>query len=303
LKHLLSASCRAFAVSWVLIVCVAVPAAALSLGQGAATSPEAQLINSLKLQADDAQRKNDEAGLREAQKLYERILKIDPNDALARQEHDKIQAVLEKSVEAARERLLREKDIAAQMAEGQRLIAAARARLQEAKVTNRAEPLAKAREALESAKRYVPTSPDIPKVQQGIDAEYSAQRIDALERWGGLALLAVVILVPIGLYFWRPRRTLEFLDGSMPGHVVHLRKETTSIGTLSSEVDVQIPDPQRQISRHHCDVVRQGRHHFLVDQSTNGTTLNGRALPKHEAMLLKRGDRFCLGGVVTILFQ
>ena len=58
------------------------------------------------------------------------------------------------------------------------------------------------------------------------------------------------------------------------------------------------------ISRRHARIDRQGNRFEVVDlESTNGTFVNGRRLPPHQAYILRDGDELRLGQVqLTVVF-
>lgn len=98
-------------------------------------------------------------------------------------------------------------------------------------------------------------------------------------------------------------RALEMLEGPSPGDVFELQKEKTSLGAVASEADIVISDPFHKISRRHCEISRSGKHYFLIDCSTNGTSVNGKPVPSGEAILLKKGDRIGLADEVVLRFR
>lgn len=64
-------------------------------------------------------------------------------------------------------------------------------------------------------------------------------------------------------------------------------------GTKKNEVLVR--DPDRMVSRFHCEVHRRGNVCYLIDlDSSNGTYLRKRPLPAGVAAKLRDGDQFSL---------
>jgi hypothetical protein len=92
-------------------------------------------------------------------------------------------------------------------------------------------------------------------------------------------------------HWWRRavRRRLEIVEGLGIGRVFDLGMERVTLGTRESDADWVIPDNRRRISRCHCVIVRQGRHYFIADRSTNGTSINGR--PIAGSVAARRQDR------------
>ena len=258
------------------------------------------IILDLKRKADQAVAANNTA---RAKELYQQILQYDPDDFLARQELAKILDAEERKRRDEQDKKIAEADTKAKTRAIQAWLDEAEQLVYEARAAGTMAPLERAQDRLNAAARQQPSSPDVARVQQLIDDERRAQSIRRYELWGfGIALL-LVILVPLVIYLWRPTRRLEMIEGPQPGQVFPLKSPTTRFGALASEVDVTITDPLRKVSRHHCDVVRHGRHYFIVDRSTNGTFVNGQSIPKAEPILLRRGDRLGLGGEITLLFR
>jgi hypothetical protein len=57
----------------------------------------------------------------------------------------------------------------------------------------------------------------------------------------------------------------------------------------------------REVSRQHLRFIRDGSVWRVEDQgSTNGTTLNGRALEREQSCLIRAGDVICLAGVCEL---
>jgi len=70
-------------------------------------------------------------------------------------------------------------------------------------------------------------------------------------------------------------------------------REALVIGR-GDDCDWVLPDPERTLSKHHCEVAFQGAVYMLRDTSTNGVFLNDSAEPvgRGKAVVLKHGDRF-----------
>jgi FHA domain-containing protein len=123
---------------------------------------------------------------------------------------------------------------------------------------------------------------------------------------GGLVSVAsIAALVPLVKRVRKGSKTreLEMIEGPQPGEVFRLEKDSTSLGALTSEADIVITDPFRKISRRHCEISRSGRYYFLADFSTNGTSINGKPVPKGEPVLLRRGDLIALTDDVVLKFR
>jgi type VI secretion system FHA domain protein len=67
-----------------------------------------------------------------------------------------------------------------------------------------------------------------------------------------------------------------------------------SIGRTAENAWV-LPDPDRFVSSQHARVAHEGGRFFLIDESTNGTSVNGRALHKGTRVELRSGDSITIG--------
>lgn len=90
---------------------------------------------------------------------------------------------------------------------------------------------------------------------------------------------------------WAPAARLEFILGPLAGHVIELRDEVTTVGSVSGNT-VVLADPA--VSRKHAGIRRvEGGGYELADfGSTNGVYVNGHRMPKK---LLSGGDVIRVG--------
>jgi hypothetical protein len=257
-----------------------------------------QAIKELKLQALEAESKKDnEAAL----KLYQRILRLDPDDALARSQSDVITKALEADRIKATEGTIADRDRKARDERFRQLINDAERSVLDAKTSGESEPLVRARRQLIEAKKYaLAGDPDVDRIERQIVQMEGDKRVRLYVILGLVALVVLTPLVFLAIYLFRKDRVLEVSGGPQAGERFKLEKDSVSIGAL--EVDWIIADPLRKISRHHCDVIRDRRRYFLVDRSSNGTLLNGRLIERGQAVLLKRGDRIGLSDEITLRF-
>jgi pSer/pThr/pTyr-binding forkhead associated (FHA) protein len=87
----------------------------------------------------------------------------------------------------------------------------------------------------------------------------------------------------------------------MAGREVSLVQPLVSIGRGG---DNDLVLPEEGVSRHHARFERGPQGWLLTDLgSTNGTYVNGKRLPGHEATLLRPGDRVTIGGTVLSVRQ
>jgi hypothetical protein len=258
-------------------------------------------IQDLKIQALDAHQRSD---LVKERALYVQILHLNPDDPTARVELEHLDAERKRKAEEEVRQRLEQNDRRAQTVLIAGALLKAQAALADAKRLGSPDPLDKARQYLGEARAAAGRStPEIDRVALAVQAEGDLQRFRWWELWGGAGLVSAGVLGALVFSFWRRKAVLEIVDGPDAGQAFVLKKPTTTVGALASEVDWVIADPMRKVSRRHCDVVRNGRHYFIVDRSTNGTLLNGQPLPYGEPTLLRRGDRIGLGGEILLQFR
>jgi type VI secretion system protein ImpI len=90
---------------------------------------------------------------------------------------------------------------------------------------------------------------------------------------------------------------LEGVEGACRGQVYQLNKPEVIIGSKGppeGAADIVVADPQKKISRRHCTVMQDGKRFYLIDDSTNGTKLNGAEVAKGVPVEFRSGDRISL---------
>lgn len=66
----------------------------------------------------------------------------------------------------------------------------------------------------------------------------------------------------------------------------------------SRDCDWQIDDNERRVSKLHCTLSRDGEGFTILDQSANGTLVDGRLLLEGESARLRDGSQINIGGQV-----
>jgi hypothetical protein len=301
-------ACALVALALVTVRLAPVPRAAQRVDAPPAPADDEtrRTIRQLKLQALDAQAAQD---LKKELEVQRKILRLDPDDSRALQRSSELLTAIQKEDADAANRRVVTVDQTARLARIQEALTAAENALVEFRTSTDAELLDRAQRQLEAGRKLAqPTDPPaqrlrFERLQAEIDQDRSTVFRDRVEFWGLIGVAVAALLMGLFFYVRRRGRVLEIVQGPQIGQTFTLEKQETAVGALASEVDWAIEDPLRKISRRHCDVVRQGRHYFLVDLSLNGTFLNGRPLQKGQPALLKRGDHIGLGGEVTLLFR
>jgi len=89
---------------------------------------------------------------------------------------------------------------------------------------------------------------------------------------------------------WAPAARLEFILGPLAGHVVELRDDVTTVGSVAGNTIV-LADPA--VSRKHAGIRRIDGSYEVADLgSTNGIYVNGHRMPKK---MLSAGDVIRVG--------
>jgi len=119
----------------------------------------------------------------------------------------------------------------------------------------------------------------------------------------GLVLAFLIALILLVLWVRRRPAMLIVLEGPQEGECWTVSKKLTVLGSLEAEVDCLLLDSSNRVSRRHCEILRARGRHFLIDTSSNGTSINARRIPKGEPIRLRRGDTISLSDTVHIRFR
>lgn len=74
----------------------------------------------------------------------------------------------------------------------------------------------------------------------------------------------------------------------------HVCGEQASFGR-GAHCDWVLPDPQRLLSKRHCEITRRAGQWVITDLSSNGTTVGGKTLPPGVPQVLQNGDAIGCG--------
>jgi len=233
----------------------------------------------------------------EAIRINKQILFLEPGDMPAQQRLDKAQAQID-AANTQREhgRQEQEANTAKQEANSARRSALM---VQTEDALLRGNPN-EARDRLNDARRLGANGPEVDRLQALILSRLRNRLLMRVGLGGG-GLLAFIALA---IFFLRRRgRTatayLVALDGVDKGKRHLLNQEVTHIGGVAMDGgkknEVLVRDPDRQVSRFHCEIHKRDNNCYLIDlDSSNGTFLHSRRLQPGIAVKLRDGDQFTL---------
>jgi hypothetical protein len=233
----------------------------------------------------------------DAVRINKQILFLDPGDMPAQQRLDKAQG----QIDAANTQ--REHGMAEQQASTTRLqenIARRDALVRQTQDALLQGNLNQAKDRLNDAQRLGASGPAVDRLQSLIRSRLRDRLLLRVGLGGG----GLVALVGLPIFYWRRRGKtviayLIALDGVDKGKRHLLNQEVTHIGGVAMDGgrknEVLVRDPDRQVSRFHCEVHKRDRSCYLIDlDSSNGTFLRNRPLQAGVAARLRDGDRFTL---------
>lgn len=122
--------------------------------------------------------------------------------------------------------------------------------------------------------------------------------------WIGFAILAVTGVLVALYFFLRPGYwELECVDGPCKGETFALDGPEILIGAVEGEANIVINDRKRMISRRHCLIWQEKRVFYIIDESVNGTFVNGQPVSKENGLLLRNKNEISLAGAATLIFR
>ena len=238
----------------------------------------------------------------EAVRINKQILVLDPGDMPAQQRLDKAQSQID-AVNAQRAHGKQEQQ--ATVAEQEASITRRSALVFQAQdALLRGDP-DQARDRLNDAQRLGANGPEVDRLHALIRSGLRRRLVLRMGLGGGGLLALIAPLV----FFSRRRGKavtayLVALDGADKGKRYLLNQEVTHIGGVAMDGgkknEVLVRDPDRQVSRFHCEVHKRGNSCYLIDlDSSNGTFLHRRQLQPGVAAKLHDGDTFTLARTAT----
>ncbi|HZU10986.1 MAG TPA: family 16 glycoside hydrolase [Pseudacidobacterium sp.] len=235
--------------------------------------------------------------------LYDQVIKMDPSNAAA------IQGYKEAQQKLAAQQAQQEQQQQAQQAETQKE-STNEQQLQNSLASAEASFLGghipEADRSLRIAERIAPSNPVVNDLRRRIDNALGLRR--RLLFAGSAAGMAA--LLGGSVFFFRRRRlsrhpVLEVVQGLDQGRKYPLDRDVVRIGAIAQDGgqknDIVVRDVEHMVSRFHCEVVKKNGYLMLKDMnSSNGTKVDGKAVPPGTLVPLGRSSRIDLGGTVVL---
>jgi len=233
----------------------------------------------------------------EAVRINKQILVLDPGDMPAQQRLDKAQAAID-AASSQRERGRQDQQASeakqqANVARRDQLISQTQDDLLRGRLND-------AQDHLNDAQRLGASGSEVDRLHELIVSRIRNRLLLRLGLGGGGLIALTWFLIHS---FRRRGKTLiaylVALDGLDKGKRYALNQEVTHIGGVAMDGgkknEVLVRDPDRQVSRFHCEVHKRGNNCYLIDlASSNGTYLHSRPLQPGVAARLRDGDKFVL---------
>lgn len=238
----------------------------------------------------------------EAVRINKQILMLEPGDMPAQQRLDKAQAQIDAANAKKQQDTQQQQESAAKVEAN----SARRSQLLEQSQDEllRGNPY-QARDHLNDAQRLGAAGPEVDRLQALVRSRIR-NRLMLRAGLGGGGLIAAIAMVAV---FWRRRgKTLTAylvaVDGTDKGKRYLLNQEVTHIGAVAMDGgkknEVLVRDPDRQVSRFHCEIHKRSNSCYLIDlDSSNGTFMHNRQVQPGVAVKLRNGDKFTLARAVS----
>ena len=235
--------------------------------------------------------------------LYNQVVQIDPSNAGAVQGYKDAQSKKQAADAAAQNAVTQ---TATEQHNEQTKDQQVNGSLVKAQSAFLAGHLSQASQALSVAERLAPDNALVRDLRQRISAT-SSLHSRLLYLGSGAGLISLLALIA---YWFRRKRQqrfpiLEITDGLDQGEQFPLDKDQIRIGAVAQDGgqknDIVLRDVEHLISRFHCLVEKKDGLIYVSDLgSSNGTTLEGKALTVGQPVLLRKGNRINLANAVEL---
>ena len=170
-------------------------------------------------------------------------------------------------------------------------------------LTRNCEEAETARESLAQARQIDSSNQLAARLEKEINS-WASKCSSRAYFWIAFAILAVAGALAALYFFFRPGHwELKCVDGPCKGDTFSLDAPEILIGAVQGEADIVIDDRKRRISRRHCLIWREKRDFYIIDESANGTFVNGQPVSKESGQLLRNKNEISLAGAATLIFQ
>jgi FHA domain-containing protein len=230
-------------------------------------------------------------------KIYEDVIKLDPNNTQAYNEREKAVQEIQKNKQDAADKQRKDGEARAKETEGKKAIDGAEKAFYQGNY-------GLAQQLLQQAQQLIPGNPAVQRVTQMLRYTGMVSRFRYVA-FGGVAILAGTL---VGFFLWifaKRQPFLEAMDGEVRGMRYPVDKEVTAIGAVpeldGQKNDIVLTDRKGLISRIHCEIHWTKGKLYVVDcQSSNGTFVDGRRIPAGRMVPLGKGDRVELAKAGTL---
>jgi hypothetical protein len=239
----------------------------------------------------------------EAVRVNRQILLINPGDFPAQQRLDKAQEKIDRAA-ADRDKAARDQQgVAAQAQANQVRRDALLRQIEESLIQGRPD---QAKTSLNDAERLGAAGPEVSRLR-AIILDRLRSRLLTRIGLGSLGLFGLAGFLAVILRR-RGRKLTPFLvaiDGVDKGKRYLLNQDVTHIGAVAMDAgkknEILVRDPDRKVSRFHCEVHKRGDALYVIDlNSSNGTFLRNRRLQPGVAVRVRDGHRIALGNAVEL---
>jgi len=160
-----------------------------------------------------------------------------------------------------------------------------------------------ARESLAQARQIDSSNQLASRLEKEINS-WASRCSSVAYFWIAFAILAITGALFALYFFFRPGQwELKCVDGPRKGETFSLDGPEILIGAVEGEADIVIDDRKRRISRRHCLIWQEKRDFYIIDESANGTFVNGQPVSKENGQLLRNKNEISLAGAATLIFQ
>lgn len=234
--------------------------------------------------------------------INKQILQLDPDNQVANSRMQSAQDKIDKAKAAAAQQ---EIDAKQQAAQAQATDARRRDALHRAEEALIAGNLKTAADQLAIVRKISPNDPEAQVLSERVNQHIRDRMLlQYTALGGGLAALGLVVTL-----LWKGRGKkfayLEIASGTDRGRRFEFATDVLHIGAIAQDSggknEVVLSDPDRMISRFHCEIHRRGSKFYVFDlKSANGTFVDGRRIKPGKPVRVRGTSRLELGRVCEL---